>query len=191
MKNTVRVKTFKYASQLIGRQLPTNAHGAAGRAAEDLLEQMGIPINRGPGADMMFGLECKTRKLSATSSQTICVMHPEDIVKLSYYNSPVYAKFQQQLRIKTNDDDIIISAQVYDFDQPHIQDKVEAAYENGRRQIIKDPNILYTPYEGYWGYFENTNPNKTSCLDFRITNRDMEKFEEMSISTFNKIFELT
>jgi hypothetical protein len=191
MKNPVRVKTFKYASKLIGQQLPTNAHGAAGRAVEDLLEQMGIPINRGPGTDMMFGLECKTRKLSATSAQTICVMHPSDIVKLSYYNSPVYAKFQQQLRIKTNDNDIIVSAQVYNFDQPHIQDKAEAAYENGRRQIIKDPNILYTPYEGHWGYFENTRPDKTSCLKFRVTDGDMEKLEEMSTSTFNKIFELT
>lgn len=189
MKNVVKIKSLKISHKLIGKELPTNKDGHAGRAAEYLLESFGIPINRGAGTDMRHGLELKTRKISATSAQTICVMQPADIIRYSYYNSPVYAKFQQQLRIKTNDNDIIVAADIYDFDQPHIQRLIEDAYENGRQQLIKNPDLLYTPYTGYWGYFENTNPNKTTSLDFRISDPDMQKLEDMSTSTYKNLFE--
>ena len=189
MKNVVKIKSLKISHKLIGKELPTNKDGHAGRAAEYLLESFGIPINRGAGTDMSHGLELKTRKISATSAQTICVMQPADIIQYSYYNSPVYAKFQQQLRIKTNDNNIIVDADIYDFDQPHIQRLIEDAYENGRQQLIKNPYLLYTPYTGYWGYFENTNPNKTTSLDFRIADPDMQKLEDMATSTYKNLFE--
>jgi hypothetical protein len=188
MKNVIKIKSLKITKQLIGKKLPTNIDGHAGRAAENLLESYGIPINRGHGTDIDLGLEVKTRKLTATSAQTICVMQPKDVIKYSYYDSTVYTKFQQQLRIKTDENDIIVSAEIYDFDQPHIQSLIESAYEHGRMQLTKNPELLYTPYTGFWGYFENTNPSKTTSLDFRISDTDMQKLESMSKSTFNQLF---
>ena len=40
MRNPAKVKVFKLANQLIGQELPTNQGGHAGRAAEDLVEQL-------------------------------------------------------------------------------------------------------------------------------------------------------
>ena len=123
-----KVKVFKIANQLIGKTVPASAGGHAGRAVENLLEYMGVPINRGRGADILvYGLEVKTRDVGATSAQTIADMQPEDIINNDYRNSNVWKKFQQQLRIKIKDG-IIIEARVYDFSAPHIQSLIEKAY---------------------------------------------------------------
>jgi hypothetical protein len=101
MKNTAMNKIFNLAQQLIGKQLPTNQGGHAGRAAEDLVEQLlGITLNRGKGLDVkIWGWEIKTRKRSATSPQTVCTISIRDVSILPYKISPVYVKFQQQLII--------------------------------------------------------------------------------------------
>jgi len=191
MKNQAKVKVFKLAEQLIGQQLPTNQGGHAGRAAEDLVEQLlGITLNRGKGTDVkIWGWEIKTRKRTATSAQTVCTMSSNDIVILPYKSSPVYEKFQQQLRIYTNELDIIDEAVVVDFDQPHIQELIESAYEHGRKQIVNNPDIGYTEYSGYWGYFEQCHLPNSTAYSFRISGADMDRLEDMAQSTYNDLFE--
>lgn len=189
MSQKAKIRSIKASGHLVGVHLPTNENGHAGRAVETILENMGYPINRGAGPDILdYDLEIKTRKESATSAQSITSMTPTDIVNTPYYDSPVYRKFRQQYRIKTNDNDVIISAKVYDFDQPQIQDLIEEAYEHARNIIKQDPTITYTPYSGHWGYFEKTKKDSES-LDFRLTNDQMKKLEAMAESTFNKVFE--
>ena len=191
MKNQSKVKAFKLASQLIGCQLPTNQGGHAGRAVEDLLRNMGVPINTGKGADILVhGLELKTRKLSATSPQTVATISENDVTITPYKLSPIYAKFQQQLRVYTNDLDIIVNAKVVDFDQLHIQELVESAYEHGRKQIIATPGIKHTTYAGgYWGYFEQCHLPQSTAYSFRFSGTDLEKLVDMAESTFSTIFD--
>ena len=188
-KNIARVKEFKLSKKLIGHQLPTNIDGHAGRALEKLLESYGVPISQGPVADIeVYGLEVKTRKLTATSAQTVATMSIGDIIATPYKQSIIYHKLQQQLRIKTNELDIIVEAEVYDFDQPQIQDHIERGYEHGRQLIIANNNIGYTPYDGYWGYFEQCHKGSTS-YSFRFSGPDMDALEDMTKSTFGSIFE--
>jgi hypothetical protein len=173
---------------LLGKQISNNINGDAGRECENLLESIGISINRGAGCDIPeVGWEVKSRKGTATSAQTVTSMHPENIVLTPYRSSPVYQKIKKQLRFTTNDLNVIVSIELCDFDQPQIQDLLEEAYEHARSLIINDPKIEYTPYEGYWGYFEKTKKDRPE-LDFRLADGQMEKLLAMASSTFQDIF---
>jgi hypothetical protein len=186
-----KVKVFKIADQLIGKKVPASAGGYAGRAVEALLESMGVPINRGHGADILvYGLEVKTRDVNATSAQTIADMHAEDIINNDYRNSHVWKKFQQQLRIKIKGG-VIIEARVYDFSAPHIQALIEKAYNNAKTLITMNENIGYTPYEGFYGYFEQVHLPKSKSYSFRLSDEDMKTLENMAISTYTSLFEET
>jgi len=182
-----RVKKIKLVDQLIGKTLPTNQNGHAGRMVEHLLEDLGLTINRGHGCDLeLLGVEVKTRDIDATSPQTIADMRPDEIIKTQYRDSHVYEKFQQQLRIYTKDN-IIISADIFDFSKPSIQELVEEAYNHAREQIRVNPDLIRTEYTGFYGYFERTE-HKTG-LSFRLSSADMTTLENMSQSTFHQIFE--
>lgn len=174
---------------LLHQQLPSNVNGDAGRAAEDLVESMGIPINRGSGCDIpAVGWEIKTRKHTATSAQTVTAMMPEAIVSTPYRFSPVYEKIKKQLRFTTDDKDVIVSIDLCDFDQPQIQDLIEFAYEEARKKISANLDIGYTPYEGLWGYFERTKKDRRE-YDFRLSDSDMDKLVGMTKSTFSALIE--
>lgn len=186
MKNA-RVKVFKLADDLIGKQLPTNLGGHAGRALEDLLESMGIEINRGQGCDWkVHNLEVKSRDLDATSPQTVATMSPEDIKTVAYKDSVVCEKFQQQLRVYTRDC-VIVDARVHDFSDAHIQKLIELAYNNAQAQFILGTNGDYV-YGSEYGYFERTNP-KSKSYSFRINTGAFEKLEAMAASTYSDLFE--
>ena len=174
---------------LLGKQLPSNINGNAGRTCENLLESIGININRGYGCDIpAVGWEVKSRKGTATSAQTVATLHPETVVETSFLQSLVYEKIRKQLRFTTNDLDVIIAIDLCDFDQPQILELIEAAYEHGRSLIKDNPQLTYTPYEGYWGYFEKTKKDRPE-LDFRLSDGQMEKLLAMTSSTFQEIFE--
>ena len=191
MTSKAKVKKLKVSDHLIGIQLPTNTDGHAGRAIEDILEAAGIKFNRGLGTDLIdYGIEVKTRKKSATSAQTITSMSVDTIIKTPYKDSNVYKKFQQQFRVKTDDNNVIIEAGLFDFDQPQIQELIEAAYEHGRKILSQNKNIGYTPYTGFWGYFEQTKKDRDSVYDFRLSNSDMESLERMAKSNFKDMFEV-
>jgi hypothetical protein len=150
---------------------------------------LGVTINKGAGADILaYGLEVKTRKETASSAQTVATMSIKDIINTPYKESNIYQKFQQQLRIKTNELDIIVSAEIYDFDQPQIQDLVEQGYEFARKQIITNNCIGYTSYVGHWGYFEQCHLPNCDAYSFRFSKQDMEDLESMAHSTFSTLF---
>jgi hypothetical protein len=174
---------------LLGKQLPSNLNGNAGRECENLLESIGISINRGYGCDIpAVGWEVKSRKGTATSAQTVATLHPETVIDNPFLQSLVYLKIRKQLRFTTNDLDVIIAIDLCDFDQPQILELIEAAYEHGRSLIRDNPQLMYTPYEGYWGYFEKTKKDRPE-LDFRLPDGQMEKLLAMTSSTFQEIFE--
>lgn len=182
-----KVKTFKLAKHLIGVTVPTYKDGHAGRYVEDLIESMGVKINRGEGCDILdYGLEVKTRDLDATSAQTVCKMHPNDIKSTAYKDSKVFKKFQQQLRVKTKENKIV-SAEVYDFSPLQIQELIEEAYGIAQEKML---NGSYDDYISgtHWGYFERTTKDRPE-YDFRIAAGAMEELEAMAKSTFNNIFD--
>lgn len=193
MKNKSKVSklTDKFLNRLLGKQLPTYKDGHAGRALEDLLETFGFDIDRKAGVDIkVHGLEVKTRSLIATSPQTITTMYARNISSKSYKESPIYEKFQQQLRIKLDENNIIVSADIYNFDQPQIQEQIEQAYEKGRQMIIANPDIGYTPYvAGQYGYFEQVHLPQSAAYSFRLSDRMMTDLENMAKNEFKNLFE--
>jgi len=176
---------------LVGVALPNTKSGEAGRAFEDKIEEMGININRGRGVDCKeFDWEFKTRHENAVSSQTVGTMLPENIVAHdNWYDTPIAKKIKKQLRATLDENSIIIDVDLIDFDQPHIQDLFEQAYNHARNQIIQNPKKTYTSCNGgYYGYFENTAPSRTRSLDWRISDSNMDKLKKMATSTFQHIF---
>lgn len=190
-KPRIKKLSTTFEAKLIGMQLPTNKHGEAGRAFEDIIANNGFTVNKGRGIDLINGdVEIKTRSEDATSAQSVAMMSIEDIKKLSYEESPVCLKFRRQLRVKLNRGHRITSAKVYNFDQPHIQDLIKQGYEKARSQIIADPTISYTPYShDQYGYFEQCHRPKSTAFSFRLSNRMIDNLEIMSNTTFNNIFE--
>jgi len=189
--SNIKIKSIKILPELIGVELPPTFGGASGRAAEDLLEELGFPINRGSGCDL-GDVEIKTRDTDAISAQTVATSTIQSIIEKEYKDSAIYKKFQKQLRIKT-EENIIKSAEIYDFSPPFIQDLIEEAYNEGRKRIIqyyKDSNGCVDKIPNWvtgtkWGNFEHKNSNS---WDFRIPNDRMEELEKMATSNFSSIF---
>ena len=183
----MKVKVFKPAQALIGQTVPTNQNGHAGRFVENLLESMGINVNKRHGPDFLdYGLELKTRDTDATSAQTIADMSVEDIINTNYKDSHVFKKFQQQLRVYTKNN-TIVSAEVYDFSHSSIQDLIELAYNHARDQLKQCSDLTRTEYKGFYGYFERVDPNRNT-LSFRLAKSDMESLEGMAKSNYKNLF---
>ena len=177
---------------LIGKKVSSNQGGHSGRDVEGLLEDMGFTINRGPGCDMPeFGWEVKSRKQGAQSAQTVTAMYAQDIIITPYKLSAVYEKLQKWVRVTIDEFDVICKVELLDFDQPQIQDLFEDAYEHGRKLITQKPDIGYTPYAGFWGYFEQTKLPKNTAYDFRIAESDIDTLIGMTKTTFTSIFTYT
>jgi hypothetical protein len=184
----MKVKIFKPAQMLIGLTVPTNQHGHAGRFVENKLESMGVQVNRGHGPDFIdYGLELKTRDVDATSAQTVADMHLEDIVIFDYKDSHVFKKFQQQLRVYIKDN-VIVSADVYDFSPLFIQDLIEKAYNHAQQQLRLCRSLDRTTCQGgYHGYFERVDPDRKT-LSFRLSKSHMESLESMAKSNYKNLF---
>ena len=193
----------KATDELVGMVVPEQCYGNIGKLVEDVMEKLGYDINRGKGADLLaIGVEIKSRGLEATSAQSISSMTVPDILVTAYKDSIIFEKFQQQFRVhhikKLDGSTVIVSAKMYNFALPKIQDAVEAAYEAGRAVMadqIKNcngqcddyirgilPNGL--PACGYWERKEDTN-----SFDFRFPTVVMEQFEEIAINSSNKLFD--
>jgi hypothetical protein len=183
-----KIKSLKFIDSLIGQYVPPTENGHAGRAVEVLLERMGVPINRGHGPDVLvFGLEIKTRDVDAVSPQTIADMSLDSIIGTPYSASHVCEKFQQQLRVYVKNQRII-SAKIYDFSLPHIQHKIELAYEHARTQLTNHPYLESTSCKGkYFGYFEKCVGKNT--YSFRLTPQHFIDIENMSTSNFKQLYE--
>jgi len=183
----MKVKVFKPAKLLIGQIVPTNQHGHAGRYVESLIEKMGVLINRGHGPDFIdYGLELKTRDVDATSAQTIADMSVEEIINKSYKDSHVFKKFQQQLRVYIRDN-VIVSADIYDFSHSSIQDLLEKAYNHARKQLVQCQDLDRTEYTGFYGFFERVDKDRKT-LSFRLSKKDMITLEGMAKSEYKNLF---
>lgn len=182
----MKAKVIALKVNMVGRPVPSNFGGAAGRDIEHKLRDQGIPISNGPGADVpTVNLEVKSRDLDATSAQSVGSMTPEAIAATPYRQSVIFEKLQQQYRVKTRDN-IIVSADVYDFSAASIQEKIEECYEIARQKIIAGNTNDYIA-GGKYGFFERTVKGSRS-YEFRFTNGAMKQLESMSKSTFNKLF---
>jgi hypothetical protein len=200
----LKITNLKKATDaLVGMVVPEQCYGNIGKLVEDVMEKLGYDINRGKGADLLaIGVEIKTRGLEATSAQSISSMTAHDILVTAYKDSIIFEKFQQQFRVhhskKLDGSTVIVSAKMFNFAFPKIQNEVEAAYEAGRAVMadqIKNydgqcddyirgilPNGL--PACGYWERKEDTN-----SFDFRFPTVVMEQFEEIAINSSNKLFD--
>ena len=180
---------IKQVKHLVGRTVPPKTNGAAGRAIEEMMEAQGWPMHRhGPGVDVpAHGFEVKSRDVDSTSAQNIGKMLSEDIKVTPFSKSPVHDKIQQHLRVKTQNQ-VIVSADMYDFTNPFIQQKIEESYEAARAKIIAGDDSNYI-YGGPYGIFERTSPKTSRSYDFRLTDGAMTKLENMSTSTFKDLFE--
>jgi hypothetical protein len=186
----IKVKQLK-KDNLVGKTIPTNKNGHAGRAVENLLEDQGYSINRrGAVPDMeKLNLEVKTRDLDATSPQTVGTMLLDAIKVTPYRLSSIAEKLKQQLRVKTKDR-VIVESRVWDFSDPYIQSLIETSYETARQKIIAGCRDKYIP-GGEYGYFEKCT-NSDESYAWRMSQSMMDKLETMSNNspTFNKIFEV-
>lgn len=185
----VKIKSIPALKELVGKSVPTYMHGHSGRTVERLVEELlNVDVNRGHGPDIpKYQLEIKARDLDATSPQTVADMSYEEIVSTPYRKSHVYEKFQQQIRVYTQNN-VIVSADIYDFGKPQIQDIIESAYNNAQEQLIENSYLTCTSCKGgYYGYFEQCAGRTT--YSFRLSNTNMKELENMSTSTFNKVFD--
>ena len=182
----MKAKVVRLKANMVGRSVPSNFGGAAGRDVENKLREQGFPISNAPGPDIPeIEMEVKSRDLDATSAQTIGRMTREDITSTPYRESVIHKKLQQQYRVKTKDQ-VIVSAEVYDFSAAYIQEKIENCYEAARKKIINGEHGDYIS-GGYYGFFERMVDGPRS-YQFRFTDGAMKKLEAMARSTFSKLF---
>lgn len=171
---------------LVGESIASTFGGESGRDGEKKLIKRGFPLSNGPGADIPEAdFEVKTRDLNATSAHTVGRMSVRYIKSTPYKESTIYHKLQQQYRIKSRDR-VIVSAEVYDFSAPHIQEKIEKCYEAARQKIIEGDTSDYIS-GGPYGFFERQ-ANGPRSYQFRLTDGAMKKLEAMARSTFTKLF---
>jgi hypothetical protein len=182
----MKPKVVRLKANMVGRSVPSNINGAAGRYIEKELGEQGYPMSNGAGPDIPeIEIEVKSRDLDATSAQSVSRMTPEDIIATPYQKSGVYDKVQRQYRVKTRDR-VIVSAEVYDFSAKYIQEKIEQCYEAARQKIINGDKSDYIS-GGHYGFFERQ-VNGPRSYQFRFTDGAMKKLETMARSTFHKLF---
>jgi len=173
---------------LVGKKVPSKFNGEAGRYVEELLRLDGFLISK-RGVDLYLhnqGIEVKTRDIDSTSPHTLGTMIINDIIQLPYNMSPMFDKFQKQFRVKTQNN-VIISAEIYNFNILHIQRKIEEGYQAGRNQMIAGNTNSYIR-GNYWCYWEEISPDGNSYA-LRFPNSRIEELERMTKSTYNTLFE--
>ena len=173
---------------LIGLVVPTNLGGHAGRAIETFLKSIGVPITNGAGSDftiqvtilgITYHIEVKSRDTTAISPHTVGTISYTDL-NIPYKQSTLWQKLQYQVRV-TTENNIVTDAKLYDLTVPHIQEKLEKAYDYGITQITADPNITTTHIDGHWAYFER---KSDTSFQFRLSKDDMPAILMMARSTF-------
>lgn len=179
--------------QLVGKHLPPRFEGLAGRAIEDMLVEIGVPIDKQGVVDIPeLKLEVKSRDRRSTSPQTAGSMTLKEILNTPVWTDTLfYKKLQKQLRFNTNghidEVNMIESIDIIDFDQSHIQSQFSASYNHSRAQLQQTPNIKTCAHKGHAGYLERV--NDTSSYAFRLDQGRMDTAIVMSKLTFQDLFE--
>lgn len=192
MKTNLRVSSVKGLEKLIGINLGTHIHGVAGRKLESVIKAHGVEFNFGSGPDLPdYGIEVKSRCITAVSPQTVGSMSVKSIIKTPYEQSLICEKIQRQIRVSIDDTGNVIAADFHDFTDCFSQDLIREAYEHARQQVIADPTIKHTKVSGHVGYFERTSTMVEGQLAFRISHTKMKKLIELRTkSTFTSLFTL-
>lgn len=144
-KVTTKTKSFKHT--LVGVQIPCSRKdintGKIGLAIEDMIESMGIKVNRGVGLDLIdYGVEVKSRCVDSETFITIATMQKDYIINTPYKDSIAYKKLQQ-VRIvdyrfdPINNVAIITADKVYDWSDPRLQHDFEKKYQRGRKDLTE------------------------------------------------------
>lgn len=156
--------------------------GNIGKYVEGCLEDNGHVLNKGKGVDIPnLNLEVKTRKIESKSAHTIGTESIENIKSLSYSETVVYEKFQQQYRVTYSDtDSVVVDSKIVDFSDPIIQKEIEEGYDFIRSEILRGNRGTYISGNTCI-YAEITKSGKS--YRFRVPNGSMKKLLEIA-STF-------
>lgn len=168
--------------------------GTYGHWVEDQVEQAGIAVNRGKGADIAaLGTEIKSKGVESNSPHSIGTMTVQDIIHTAYEDSVIFEKMQHHYTVEySNTRRVVVSEKEYDFTNPSIQVLFKETYEQCRAEIAenwKDGIIL--PYvSGPNGQFEKV-PNRDSYR-FRIPVGAMKRIKGMakSANQFDNLFDI-
>jgi len=179
----------------VGTIIPmTESGGNIGRWVEDQLEKNGYSVNRQKGIDLhQLGIEVKTRKIDSTSAHTVGSMSPYDIIDNDWLpGNNVFDKVQKQYRVKhqinpLTGDNLVVSAQIYDFTDIEIQSKLKESWDHCRQVLVQNPNYTFEYIRGQdkWAYLELQN---NGYYQFRITSGYMDKMEKISNTNKSKLF---
>lgn len=185
---TLKGKIKSIKTSIEGKPVYGHSDGDIGRLIEKYLKDEGWPVQSGAGPDILiYGIEIKSRRIDATSNQTVGRMAIDDIITTDYDNSPIKAKIQYQIRVY-HDGEKIVDVQYYDFTDPFIQDNLKEAYEVARDKLVRGWDKSWVPGTS-WGAFEEDG-NQPGSYQFRINRKSYEKIENMTKDTFNNIFEV-
>jgi len=181
----------------IGTIIPMEeCNGNIGRWAEDYLEDLGWIVNRGKGIDLpQVGAELKTRKYGSTSGHTIGSMLAQDIIDNDWQaGNNMFDKAQHHYRVyhKVNEltgDNIVVSAQLYNFSDEEIQDNLKEAWNHCRSVLLQNlgssNDLQYIRGNEKWAYLEL---QENGYYQFRITPGIMKKMESIVNTNRTKMF---
>lgn len=173
---------------LVGEKLGSRFGGFSGRDAEQKLRGRGYNLSNSAGVDMpLEKVEVKTRAIEAVSPQTVATMKADAIINTPYEKSLVCEKFQQQYRIKTQND-VVVENKIYDFSNPWVQRDIGETYEICRAKL-QAGDRGDTISGSYWGYLEKKKGTKSS-YSYRINPGAMKDLEAMATSPLSNIFKL-
>ena len=164
--------------------------GSNGHLIENALEDMGFPIDRSATTDLP-GMEIKSKSRHSSADWSIGRMTYDAIVNTSWADSPVKEKMQRQyqLTVAENPYDlsgVITNAKVVDFTNHRIQEKLEEAYEDCRRQLIDNDSGNHFTVKSTIAYFEYKIGNS---YQFRIRNSSMKKLVSLANAASNPLFD--
>ena len=103
--------------------------------AENTLESMGYPIQRGKGSDLP-GVETKTRRTGTTSSLTIGRTTTDEIINTPWDASTLKEKCQQIAITKWDENvGVTVGNDIIDLRDDDAQSRLRDSYENARKKI--------------------------------------------------------
>lgn len=166
--------------------------GSNGHLIENVLEDMGFPVDRSATTDLP-GMEVKSKSVHSGSDWSIGRMTYQNIVQTPWADSSVKEKIQRQyqLSIAENPHDasgVVTGAKVVDFTHHLIQDELEAAYEDCRQQLISNGASNHCTVKSDIGYFEY---KIGTSYQFRIRNASMKKLVSIASATTNSLFKFS
>lgn len=180
MQPNLKVKKYKHKAISQIDLLRTSKSGI-GKLLEQSFIDLGHTHNSLEGVDLPLlagGIELKTKDVNSTSAWTIGKMSHARVLSTPYAESFIKEKMQRQWHFVYDMAGNVWDDRLYDFTDQAIQERCEAAYEEGRWEIIKgikgNGNNTQTYDIGIW------QRDSTGSWSWRITVPGMKNLKEMS-----------